>query len=116
MTVAKKIITPAQLTNAAATYYTAPANTKCVIKKLTFTNTSAAPVTVTVYLVPAAGAAGVTNCIWYQVTIPAAAVAVNPTRECYEAENQVLEAGDFLQALAATGAVITIQGAGTEIS
>ncbi len=61
MSIKPNNIVAAQLTNAAATYYTAPANTKVVLKKLTFTNTDTVARTVTVYLVPSGGTAGVTN-------------------------------------------------------
>lgn len=108
--IAKRIISGAQLTVAAATYYTAPANTKTVIKRLTFCNTSANAVTVTLYLVPSAGAAGDANTIAKTKTMFG-----GETWSCPDAEGHVLEAGGTIQALASAGTSITILGSGVEI-
>lgn len=103
-------ITPAQLTASAATYYTAPANTKSVIKKLTFTNTDTVARTVTVYLVPSAGTAGATN-----ILISARPIPAGDTYDCQEALGQTLLIGGFIQALADVGAKVTIQGSLSEV-
>lgn len=107
---AKKIIPGSQLTNAAATYYTAPANTTTQIRKLTFVNNDSSAHTVTVYLVPSGGTAGVTNLL-----VKAAAIAAGATFEAFEAEGHILQTGDFIQALADAGSQVTIQGSGVEI-
>jgi len=106
----KKLVTPAQLTNAAAIYYTVPANTKTRITKLTFTNNDASAHTVTVYLVPSAGTAGVTN-----ILTKAAPIAAGAVYEAFEAEGHVITAGDTLQALADAGAFVTVQCSGIEV-
>lgn len=111
MTIPRKIIPGSVLGTGATTYYTAPANTRCLIKKLTFTNVSSAAVLVTVYLVPSGGAAGDANTIRKQKT-----VAPLDVFECFEAENQVVEAGGFIQALADVASDITIQGSGIELT
>ncbi len=103
-------ITGAQLTASAATYYTVPANTKSVIKKLTFTNTDTVARTVTVYLVPSAGTAGVTN-----ILVSARAIAAGDTYDCTEALGQTLLPAGFIQALADVGSKVTIQGAVAEV-
>jgi len=103
-------IVGAQLTAAAATYYTAPANTKSIIKKLTFTNTTGIARTVTVYLVPYAGTAGATNTL-----ISARAIAPGETYDCTEAMGQELATGGFLQALSDLTASLTINGAVAEV-
>lgn len=108
MVTPSRIIEGAQLTGAAATYYTAPALTTVRIRKLVFTNTTGGTVAVTVYLVPSAGAAGATNTCWSAKTL-----AAGQTLECYEAEGQVLAPGDFISAL---GLNVTIQGSGDLIT
>jgi hypothetical protein len=104
---------PAQLTAAAATYYTAPANTRTIIKKLTFTNpvSSAAARIVTVHLVPSGGAASDTNTITSQKSI-----AIGQTWECFEAENHILSPGDFVQALADAATDVTMMMSGLEVT
>lgn len=110
MSVTPRTITAAQLTATAATYYTAPANTKSIIKKLTFTNTDSSARTVTVYLVPAAGTAGVTN-----ILISAQSIGAGECWECYPASGQVLQALGFIQALADVTSKVTIQGSVAEV-
>ncbi len=115
MVFAKKLAQGADLGVAVGAIYTTPANTRTLIKKLTFTNHGAAAVTVTVHLVPSGGAANNQNMIWNAVTVPAPGVAANPTRECFEAENHVLEPGDTLQALASAATVVNAQASGIEM-
>ena len=110
MKITPNAITGAQLTAAAATYYTAPANTKSIIKKLTFTNSTGTARTVTVYLVPYGGTAGVTN-----ILISARAVAPGETYDCSEAMGQELATGGFLQALSDAAAAVTVNGAVAEV-
>lgn len=106
----KKLVEGSQLTTSAATYYTAPANTTTVLKKLTITNTSSGAVTVTIYLVPSGGSAGAAS----EVT-PAKSIAAGAVYEAYEAENHVLMTGDTLQALASAATSLTLQASGIEI-
>lgn len=111
MSVTPKAITGAQLTASAATYYgPVAANTKAMIKKLTFTNTDTSARTVTVYLVPSGGTAGATN-----ILISARSIAAGEAYDCYEAMGQVLAAGGFLQALADVTTKVTINGAVAEV-
>lgn len=109
----KKLFPPAQLTGAAATYYTVPTNVKTIIKKLTFTNpvSSAAARQVTVYLVPNGGSASDTTTI-----ASAKVVAIGQSWECFEAENHILEAGDTIQAFADAATDVTIMGSGLEVT
>lgn len=111
MSVTPKRLTPAQLTASAATYYTGAANVQTIIKKLTFTNSTATARTVTVYLVPSGGSAGVTN-----ILTSARAVNVNETYECFEAQGQVLNPGDLIQALSDSATAVTIAGAVVEVT
>jgi hypothetical protein len=61
MSVTPKTIVSAQLTTSPVSYYTAPVNSKGVVKKLTFTNILETAQTVTVYLVPIGGPASAAN-------------------------------------------------------
>jgi len=106
----KKLVPGSQLTSSAATYYTCPTNTKTLIKKATFTNTDSSARTITLYLVPIGGTAGVTN-----ILSDAVSVASLTTYEAFEAEGHILEAGGTLQALADVGAKVTFQASGVEI-
>lgn len=104
------LVEGAQLTAAAATYYTAPQNTTAIVKKLTVTNTSAGAVTVTLYKVPSAGTAGAANTI-----TSAKSIAPGATYEAFEFENHVLAAGDMIQALASAAASLTLAASGLQI-
>jgi hypothetical protein len=104
----KRLFAPAQLTTSAATYYTAT-SVRMVLKKLTATNTTGTSRLVTIYLVVSGGSASATNTIIYQRTVLA-----GQTVEFYEAENHVLESGDFLQALADAATAVSFMGAGIE--
>lgn len=110
MSISINKITSAQLTASAATYYTSPTNGRGIIKKLTFTNSTATARTITVYLVPSAGSAGATNIITDGVTVPA-----HSTYECFEAEGQTLLTGQTLQALSDSATAVTIAGTVAEI-
>lgn len=105
-----KIIAGSQLTVAAATYYTVPANTRVRIQKLTLTNTTATTRTVTLHLVPSGGSAGVGNTILSARAVPPTAITGNPV-EVPEAYH-VMEAGDTIQALADAATAVTIQASG----
>lgn len=104
-TITKKAFAPAQLTASAATYYTCPANTRANFKKLTVTNNDSSARTVTIYLVPSGGSAGVTNIITKTKTVAAAESA-----DIYEVEGHSINASDFLQALADSASQVTIHG------
>ena len=106
----KKLFTPALLTTSAATYYTVPTSTKTVLKKVTFTNNDTVPRTVTLYLVETGGSAGNSNII-----VNAKAIAPGETYEAYEVEGHIMNAGDFIRALASQASIVTIQISGVEI-
>lgn len=108
--VAKRIISGSQLTASAATYYTVPANTKCVLKRITFCNTDTVPRAITIYLVPSAGSAADSNTITKTKTL-----YPNETWSCPDSEGHVIEAGGTVQAMADAATAITIIGSGVEI-
>ena len=105
----KRLVDGSQLTAAAATYYTTPANTLATISAMTLTNTTAGAVTATVYLVPSGGSAGVTNCILSGRTL-----AAGESFNVGSAIGQTLAAGGTLQALAGSATSITLVASGYE--
>jgi hypothetical protein len=110
MTTNKRLVEGSQLTTSVATYYTAPAKTTTLIKKVTATNTSGGAVSLTLYLVPSAGSSGDASTI-----TDAKAIGAGATYEAYEAENQVLMPGDSIQALADANTSVTLMVSGIEI-
>lgn len=83
------------LTGAAVTQGVAvPALTKRLIKAATLTNTTAAPIAATVYLIPSGGTAGATN-----TYISARPIGAGESYPCPELINQGLNAAGFVQAL-----------------
>lgn len=95
MSVTPYIFDGGALTAAAVTQgVAAPLLTKRVIKAATLTNTTAAPVAATVYLVPSGGAAGAANTF-----ISARSIAPGESYPCPELINQGLNPGGFVQAL-----------------
>lgn len=99
------------LTTSAVAYYTVPTGTTSTIANLSLTNTSASPVSVTVYNVPSAGTPGSGNQLVSAFSLTAGQSYVPP-----QAIGLQLAAGSTLQALAATGAVVNIQGGVYETS
>lgn len=99
-----------QLTGSAATYYTAT-NVQARIDKCTVTNPQAAAETVTIYLLPTGGTAGVAN-----VVISARSVNAGETYTCPEVVGQWLNAGGFIQALSSTAAKISLRISGIEVT
>ena len=95
--------------------YTCPAGTKAQIQKLTFLNTTATARTVTVHIVRSGGAIGVTNQVWIAATVPLNTTAPRGV-ECFEAEGQVLNPGDFIQAFASAATAITPMGSVVEFT
>jgi len=107
----KVLVENVQLTNAYAPYYPAPANTLATINAATLNNTSGAPVTVSISIVPAAGAQGNTNEIVTNLSIPAAGAAPTVVTALL---GQHLSAGETLQMKASTGTAITPRISGYE--
>lgn len=106
----KNIIPRKQAENAQTTQYTAT-NCKTVIDKFTVTNTTGAPVTFSVNLVPSAGAAGAGNCVLSNKSI-----AAGETYTCPEVVGQSLESGGFISTLAGAATSLTISATGREIT
>ena len=98
-----------QLTASAANYYTVPANTVTTIAAATATNTTATARTVTVYLVPSAGTAGVSNAI-----LSARTVSPGESYNIASAIGQSIPAGATFQALSDAAAAVTLVVSGYE--
>jgi hypothetical protein len=87
------------------TVYPVPNATRALVKCIDLANTTAAPLTVTVYLVPFGGTAGSDNALLPTVT-------VNGNTSLQWTGIQVLNDGDSIQASAsATGMTINVSGA-----
>lgn len=107
---AKVLIAPNQAPAANTTQYTAT-GVRTIIDKFTGTNTTAGAATLTVFLVPSAGAAGAANTI-----ISARSLAAN---ECYtfpEMVGHVLNSGDFIVTASGTANAITVRASGREVT
>jgi hypothetical protein len=109
---AKQMVAPQQLTNADALYYTVPANTTGVIKRATFTNTSAGAVTITANIVPAAGSSSASNRVIdpQNTTLSAGQTYVAP-----ELAGKTMPAGTMIRMLAGSNTAITVAIDGVEI-
>jgi hypothetical protein len=110
MTVSIKVLIPAKQAEIATTQQYIATNCKTLIDKFTATNTSAANVTISVYLVTAAGSAATSNLI-----VDARSIAPDETYTFPELVGQALEPSGFIST--ATSAVaLTIRANGREIT
>jgi hypothetical protein len=98
------------LTDSAATYYTAGTATKAIIKRATFCNDHNIVVTVTINIVPSGGTAAYGNRI-----TKTRSLAAGETWSCPDIENHVLEAGDFISMVASVTAKIGVRISGYEV-
>lgn len=110
-TLPKRLVSGSQLTTSAATYYTAPGNTRTRVATFTATNTSAGAETISVHLVPSGGSADDTNIVADEISL-----AAKETKSISGAIGHVLESGGTLQALASAGTAINIVASGYEIT
>lgn len=104
-------IAPAQLTAGAAAYYTAGSGRTATINNLSFTNTTANPVSVTMYTVPSGGSASAANMIMSAFSLAAGQTYVPP-----QAIGLQIGPGGALQAFASTASAVTIAGGVYETS
>lgn len=106
-------ITPAKLGRGAIsttptvdTLYTVPSLTRTIVKTIDLSNTTAAPLSVTVYLVESGGSPGASNTLIPNSSIPGYGIF-------QWSGSQVLNAGDSIRATA-SGAGVTINISGGE--
>lgn len=104
-------IPPQQLGVAAAPLYTVPAGTTTTVANLSFTNTSASPVPVTLYNVPSAGTPSAANEL-----LSAFSLSVGQTYVPPQAIGLNLPAGSTIQALAGAASAVTAMGGVYETS
>lgn len=96
-----------QLPASIATQYTAPANSKVIIRHAIFTNTTGGAITVTAELVPNAGTAGAPATVMSAQSIAAGGTYVSP-----ELAGIVMNAGDTLQCFASAATSISMNASG----
>lgn len=103
------VITPAQLgrgsvTSVIATFYTVQSLERVIVKTIDICNTNITPVTATVYLVPAGGAAS-------DATTLVPGVTLTPKKMFQWSGAQVLNTGDTIQAVSSvSGVTVNISG------
>jgi hypothetical protein len=102
---AKRLAGPAQVSNAAATKYTAPASTTAVIRQVHIQNPSAAAVTFTMSI----GADAAATRVFDAFSIPAAS-----TYDWYG--YVVVAAAEIVQAFAGTNNILTLTIFGDELT
>ena len=111
MITVQKLVAGSQLTGSAATYYTAPANTKAVITNMTLLNTTAGAVTATVHVISTGATETASNMI-----VSARVIAAGETYNCPEAVGKVMLATGTIRALAGATTSISIQADGYEVT
>jgi hypothetical protein len=99
------------VSNVNATYYTSPSQTRTIITKFTIENGSGLSVAITVNLVPKGGTASSSNQISGQLNILNGTVV-----DLYAAQGHILETGDTIQMIAATGNVLSARASGAQIT
>jgi hypothetical protein len=106
MTVTVDNIIPAKDAEAVQTTQYTSTNVKTIIDKFTVTNTTAGALTISVNIVPSAGAAGATNLI-----VDSKSIAANATDTFVELVGHTLIAGDFISTIASlTGLTMRASG------
>lgn len=100
----------AQIPTAATTLYTAPANTRTILDKLTATNTTGTAATLTVYIVPGGGSSGASNKL-----ISAQSIATNAAYLCPEIVGHTLNPGDTI-VTESSAVALTVRLSGREVS
>jgi len=92
------------IATATTTQYTTPASRQDVIKDYEICNTTAAAITVQLYIVPTGNSAGTANAVLYNASIPA-------DQTFHWTGTIVMNAGDFIStAASATGLTLTVSG------
>lgn len=105
MTDTYKVLSQTQIPNAAAAQYTVPGATQSIVRSIVLCNTSASPVTVSLFV----NGAAASNKILDTYSIPAnTRVELNAV--------MTLAATNTIQAVAGTAAVVTMTVFGLEIS
>jgi hypothetical protein len=109
-TTSKPLVTSQYASNAQTTYYTAGTGVRTILDKFTAYNGTAGAVSLTVNLVPSAGAAAATN---VQVV---KSIAAGETYTFPEIVGHVLESGGFISTIASAATSLVIRVSGRENS
>lgn len=113
--ISKKLMTPALLSNTVGTKYTAPTNNITKDIELHFTNTDASStIGITVYFVENGGSPGDSNTFLKGTGSGAFLVGPGETRSW--GTEQILSAGDSIQALATVASKVSMFASGKEVS
>lgn len=104
----KEMVATQQLTAAAASYYTVPTNATAEVNSATAVNTTGVARTVTVHIIPSAGAAATTNKIVFTKGIPA-----NGSVQLWELFGAIAPGSD-VQAFADAATAVNLRIAGYE--
>ena len=96
--------------NTDTTMYTAT-NCRTIIDKVTATNYTGGAVTLSINMVPSAGAVASSNLILYLRSI-----AAGEDYLCPELVGQILNSGDFISMIASAGTSISVRISGREIT
>lgn len=105
--VAISLVQATQLPSAVAAQYTAPANSRVVIKHCNFTNTTASAVTVTAYIINSGGSVTDAGKIY-----DAYSIAAHTAFKADSLIGAVLNAGDTLQCYASAATSISMNANG----
>lgn len=100
-----------QLTTSATTIYSAATGIRAQVLAANVLNTSAAPVTVTVHLVPTGQTVGDANMI-----VKARSLNIGESYKVIELVGQAMNAGDTIQALASANTAVSMMVGGVEYS
>lgn len=111
MIIFQRLISGSVLSAAAATYYTAPANTKAVIQHMALANTTTNAVSATVHVVGTGASESVSTAV-----ISSRVISGLETYNCPEAIGAVILATGTIRALAGAVSTISIQASGIEIA
>ena len=111
MTVTVSVLIPAKIAEASQTTQYTSTGLTTIIDKLTATNYSGSPATISVNLVTVSGAAGNLNLVTKTKTLQAAEVYTFP-----EIVGQVLASGDFISTIAGTATSINIRASGRVVT
>lgn len=108
-------LTPAQLTNALATYYVSPNSTAAKDITFDFLNTDTAnAIGITLHLVPVGGTASDTNKLFSEVSPGGLIIAPSEWRSI--PIDQAIPAGSFIQVKASITAKVSLHITVTEVS
>ncbi|RLC34305.1 MAG: hypothetical protein DRZ76_02925 [Candidatus Nealsonbacteria bacterium] len=107
----KAMVDGVPITDTQTTYYTTPANTRSLIKKATFTNDDASPVTISINVVRSGESVGYANAITKTKTL-----AAGETWSCADIENHIMEASGFISMVASVTLKIGCRITGFEIT